>query len=157
MLVFRIQELASSNLARSSCRFVTAAAFVSLGLLAGCAATGGSAEEHSRINMVEPGDTTMSCDDLKKAIADMELSVEHLQADYTSAQTAETMTEAATSYSTPSAYQGQYSALFGSIDSVMKAMNRSHSHSKVEEVGELLQNAKSRREHLVGIYNQRCF
>jgi hypothetical protein len=157
MLVFRAQELGSSGLARLSGRFVAAAAFVSLGLLAGCAASGGSVEDHSHINIVEPGDTTMSCDDLKKAIADMELAVDHLQADYTSAQTAETMTEAATSYSTPGAYQGQYSALFGSIDSVMKAMNRSHSHSNVEKAAELLGNAKARRESLAGIYNQRCF
>jgi hypothetical protein len=156
MLVLRTQELVSSGLARSSCRFA-AAAFVSVGLLAGCAATGGSVDDHPSINIVEPGDTTMSCDDLKKTIADMELAVEHLQADYTSAQTAETMTEAVTSYSTPSAYQGQYGALFGSIDSVMKAMNRSHSHSAVEQAGEMLRNARARREHLVSTYNQRCF
>src|SRR5438105_13827 len=85
-------------------------------VIAGC--TAGPTDDH-HIKSVQPGDATLSCDELRQQIAEMDRAVEHLQSDYDNANTTSATSEAIMSSRSQPSYIGQYGPLMSAFESAM--------------------------------------
>ena len=109
------------------------------------------------INVSEPGDSTLSCEELKLAVADMDGKVETLQAALSEEQADQAYNSAMIDMSVANAYQGIYGNTFGSMQSALGNSAKAIDQQELAQLNVKFQNAQQRRDNLTQTYNQRCF
>jgi hypothetical protein len=109
------------------------------------------------INVVEPGDTTMSCEELKVAIDVAGENVNALTQARSAAQGRAGTNAAISGFAVTNSYNGAYSNFFGPLTQALASKQASNDQLSFQTISENLSNATQRRTYLVGIHNQRCF
>ena len=132
----------------------------SLIVLAGCGG-GTSARSQaagiSRINAVEPGDSTKSCEELTASIKDMDGKIDILEEALSDAQSSANANSAMTDMVISNAYAGAYGSMFGPVQSMLGSQARGADQKTIQDLNFKYQNAQQRRSNLTQNYNQRCF
>jgi len=109
------------------------------------------------INVVEPGDSTLSCEELKAAIDAATYNVNRLSQARNDAQSKAGTDTALSGLAVTSSYAGRFSNLFGPITQALASKQSSNDQQAFQMISENLSRADQRRTYLVGIHNQRCF
>jgi len=109
------------------------------------------------INSVEAGDTTMSCQELKNAIAEADQNYILLSEARKEAQSRAGTHSAFAGYAVSTGYSGAYGNLFGPLQQLLASKQSSDDQLKIQNLNEQWAAANQRRTYLVSLNNQRCF
>jgi hypothetical protein len=120
----------------------------------GCANT--AQQQAGTLHVVEPGDNTMSCDNLKTSIAQVDNTITQLQNTQRDQVMGNAMADTASTNAVSSAYAGPQSEIFGPLQTALASVSSAQRQHDTTKLAENLASAKGRRDHLTNIHNQRC-
>jgi len=125
-------------------------------VLLGAACSNGPQPQMQAIRVVEPGDTKLSCPDLKSNIALMDGKIAELQKATRDSTVNNAVASSASSVVVSNSYNGAYGEVFGPLQSMLASADSAQRGYDTGQLHDDLTAAKNRRDYLTDMYNKRC-